>query len=58
MGELFVFGMMLTIMMQTVMIEKTLYRVPSKFGYFSQAEEKQDYFDDEYVKPDKVIAIN
>ena len=33
-GEIFVAGMMITIMMQSMMIEKFLYRIPNKFGEF------------------------
>lgn len=33
-GELFIMGMMITIMMQSVMVEKFLYRIPNKHGQF------------------------
>jgi hypothetical protein len=39
-GELFILGMMITMMMQSVMVEKFLYRIPLNNGYFE--EEKID----------------
>ena len=39
-GELFIAGMMITIMMQSVMIEKFLYRIPNKFGEFDSIKVK------------------
>lgn len=39
-GELFVAGIMVTIMMQSVMIEKFLYRIPNKYGMFDSIKIK------------------
>jgi len=39
-GELFIAGMMITIMMQSVMIEKFLYRIPNKYGEFDSIKVK------------------
>lgn len=41
-GELFIAGMMITIMMQSVMIEKFLYRIPNKFGEFDSIKVKTE----------------
>lgn len=39
-GELFILGMMVTIMMQSVMVEKFLYRIPNKHGKFDEIKLK------------------
>ena len=39
-GELFILGMMVTMMMQSVMVEKFLYRIPRDHGHFKSEDEK------------------
>lgn len=65
-GEIFIAGMMITIMMQSMMIEKFLYRIPNKHGEFDsikirveksmKAQFKKKFID--YEKESHTTAVN
>ena len=42
-GELFILGMMITMMMQSVMVEKFLYRIPLNNGYFEEERDEDSF---------------
>lgn len=60
-GEAFVMSLTLTIMMQTVMVEKVLYRVRSKNGFFKtglSTKKMSISNEDEFQEPKVESKIN
>ena len=47
---MFILGMMVTMMMQSVMLEKLLYRIPMKNGYFEDERLEDNKIETELVQ--------